>query len=85
MGNCIKAEDTSLMANSNQKQTKQVDQRDITVLKLKTVQDRLLAQKKNLQKNSDKAQEEAKQHVANKNKERAMLRLRGRSFRYIPC
>jgi len=69
---CFTKEDPTQMKDK----PKEVDQKDITVLKLKTVQDRLLAQKKGLQKNVDKAQDEAKQHVANKNKERAMFALK---------
>ena len=61
---------------TNNAQAQEVSQRDITVLKLKAVQDRLLAQKKALTNNSDKAQAEAKQHVTNKNKERAMFALK---------
>ncbi len=69
---CFTKEDPTQM----KEKPKEVDQKDITVLKLKTVQDRLLAQKKGLQKNVDKAQAEAKQFVANKNKERAMFALK---------
>jgi len=69
---CFTKEDPS----QNQNKLKEVDQKDMTVLKLKAVQDRLLAQKKGLSKNVDKAQAEAKQHVANKNKERAMFALK---------
>lgn len=82
MGNifsCFQEEKEPKNKNTN-KQTnnnaQEVSQRDITVLKLKAVQDRLLAQKKALQNNADKAQAEAKQHVANKNKERAMFALK---------
>jgi hypothetical protein len=69
---CFTKEDPTQMKDK----PKEVDQKDITVLKLKTVQDRLLAQKKGLQKNVDKAQAEAKQFVANKNKERAVFALK---------
>ena len=57
-------------------QKPQVSQQDMTILKLKTAQDRLLAQKKAIQKNSDKALEEAKGYAAQKNKERAKFCLK---------
>jgi len=73
---CFKSDDLSKSQNKEQSKAKEVDQRDITVLKLKAVQDKLLAQKKAIQRNADKAMEEAKQHIANKNKERAMFSLK---------
>lgn len=77
---CFSDEEKTTNKNTNKQtnnaQAQEVSQRDITVLKLKAVQDRLLAQKKALSNNADKAQAEAKQHIANKNKERAMFSLK---------
>jgi len=83
--NCIAAIDkknpTEIESTkSKNAQQNQPSQQDMTILKLKNAQDRLLAQKKAIQKNADKAYEEAKQHIANKNKERAMFALKRRKL-----
>ena len=61
---------------SNKQQPQQISQQDMTILKLKSAQDKMLAQKKSLQKNADKAAEEAKQYIAEKKKQRAMFSLK---------
>ncbi len=79
--NCFAASEKKPEQNMNaskgkEMQKAQVSQQDMTILKLKNAQDSLLARKKAIQNNADKAHSEAKGHIANKNKERAMFALK---------
>lgn len=49
---------------------------DLTIMKLKTAQDRLLAQKGILQKNADSCADEAKQYIAEKKRDQAVFALK---------
>lgn len=62
--------------DTTKSQIKEPSQQEITILKLKTAQDKIYAQKKNLQRNVDKCAEEAKQFIAEKKKERAIFALK---------
>lgn len=77
---CLDSTDKDSKKNIEATKTKtkaaEPSQQDVTILKLKTAQDKMLAQKKNLQKNADKCAEEAKQFIAEKKKERAIFALK---------
>lgn len=58
------------------RKTKEATHQDLTLLKLKTAQDKVLAQKKGLQKNIDKCSDEAKKYIAEKKRDRAVFALK---------
>ena len=58
------------------KPSQPLSSQDLTILKLKSTQDKLLLQKKSLLKNSSKSEKEAKQYVANGDRQRAFFALK---------
>mmetsp|Transcript_38303 Transcript_38303/g.44630 ORF Transcript_38303/g.44630 Transcript_38303/m.44630 type:complete len:233 (+) Transcript_38303:1-699(+) len=80
MGSCFSAtshkKPDSHKAKQPESRMQQSSEHDKTILKLKSAQDKIYAQKKNLQRNADKCAEEAKQYIAEKKKERAIFALK---------
>jgi len=81
MGNCFrgaKPKSNKPLQNDPDKmqQRQAISQQDSTTLKLKTTQDKLLLQKRNLQKNSVKAEQEARLYVEKKQLDRAFFSLK---------
>jgi len=81
MGNCFrgaKPKSNKPLQNDPDKmqQRQAISQQDSTTLKLKTTQDKLLLQKRNLQKNSVKAEQEARLYVEKKQRDRAFFSLK---------
>ena len=58
------------------KPSQPLSSQDLTILKLKSTQDKLLLQKKSLLKNASKSEKEAKQYVANGDRQRAFFALK---------
>ena len=83
MGNCFSStshkkshKDRHSEQNVNKPIGMQASEQDKTILKLKTAQDKILAQKKGLQRNADNCAAEAKKYIAEKKKDRAIFALK---------
>lgn len=75
---CLESKDSEKhhAQEATNSKVKETSQQDVTILKLKTAQDKMLAHRKNLQKNVDKCADEAKQFIAERKKDRAVFALK---------
>ena len=85
MGGCLGSESSSKKKYKQQQQQQkpvtqvnqsQISEQDKVILKLKAHRDKIRDQKRSLEQNANKAQEEAKVYIQKKQKERALFCLK---------